>query len=146
MGRVIVRVAGPERPEDVLLDVFALAFLAIIIAAFTTNVGLYLSIALGVIAAVLFIMMLRRMVVATFTDDGLVIERGGGRGRVFIPKSVVVTGNVICIRREPRELSLRVTYESFSYTIPLASKRVYDRLVNGLTTHWGWTPPECPST
>jgi len=81
--------------------------------------------------------MLHRMVVITLTEDGLVIERGGRRGRVFIPKSVVITGNVICIRREPRELSLRVTYESFDYTIPLASKRVYDRLVNGLTTHWG---------
>jgi hypothetical protein len=80
MGRVIARVAGPERPKDVLLDVFALAFLAIIIAAFTTNVGLYLSIALGVIAAVLFIIMLHRMVVVTFTEDGLVIERGGRRG------------------------------------------------------------------
>jgi len=146
MGRVVARVAGPERPKDVLLDVFALAFLTIIIAAFTTNVGLYLSIALGVIAAVLFIMMLRRIVVATFTEDGLIIERGGGRGRVFIPKSVVITGNVICIRRESRELSLRVVYESFDYTIPLASKWVYDRLVNGLTTHWGWIPPECPST
>jgi hypothetical protein len=146
MGRVIARVAGPERPKDVLLDVFALAFLAIIIAAFTTNVGLYLSIALGVIAAVLFIIMLHRMVVVTFTEDGLVIERGGRRGRFFIPKSVVITGNVICIRRESRELSLRVVYESFDYTIPLASKRVYDRLVNGLTTHWGWIPPECPST
>ena len=145
MGRVFARVAGPERPKDVLLDVFALAFLAIIIAAFTTNVGLYLSIALGVIAAVLFIIMLHRMVVVTFTEDGLVIERGGRRGRFFIPKSVVITGNVICIRRESRELSLRVVYESFDYTIPLASKRVYDRLVNGLTTHWGWIPPECPS-
>jgi hypothetical protein len=84
------------------------------------------------------------MVVATFTEDGLVIGRGGRRGGVFIPKSVVVTGNVICIKREPKPI-LSVTYESFSYTIPLASKRVYNRLVSRLREHWGWTLPECPN-
>jgi len=146
MGRVIARVAGPQKPEDELIQVLALAFLSITIAFSSTIVGSYLSMALGIITAALFIIMLHRMVVATFTEDGLVIGRGGRRGRVFIPKSVVITGNVICIRRESRELSLRVVYESFDYTIPLASKRVYDRLVNGLATHWGWIPPECPST
>jgi len=70
----------------------------------------------------------------------------GGGGGFSYRRVWLLSGNVICIRRGSRELSLRVTYESFSYTIPLASKRVYDRLVNGLTTHWGWIPPECPRT
>jgi hypothetical protein len=147
MGRVIARVSGPQKPEDVLLDVFALAFLTIIIAAFTANVGLYLSIALGVIDGVLFIMMLRRMVVATFTEDGLVIERGGRRGRVFIPKSVVITGNVVCIKWDPRgrRFNLRAVYGGFEYSIPLASRWERDRLVGRLREHWGWTLPECPN-
>ena len=143
MGRVIARVAGPQKPEDELIQVLALAFLSITIAFSSTIVGSYLSMALGIITAALFIIMLHRMVVVTFTDDGLVIERGGRRGRVFIPKSVVITGNVICIRRGPKPI-LSVTYESLIYAIPL-SQRQYDRLVNGLATHWGWIPPECPS-
>jgi hypothetical protein len=99
-------------------------------------------------------MILDQVVVVTFTVDGLVIGRGGGR-RVFIPKSVVVTGNVVCIRwaneicivgciRMGPKPILGVTYESLIYAIPL-SQRQYDRLVNALTTHWGWIPPECPS-
>ena len=99
-------------------------------------------------------MILDEVVVATFTEDGLVIGRGGRRGGVFIPKSVVVTGNVVCIRRAneicivgcirmgPKPI-LDVTYESLIYAIPL-SQRQYDRLVNALATHWGWIPPECP--
>jgi len=148
MGRVVARVAGPKRPKDVLLDVFALSFLSIMIAAFTTNVGLYLSIALGVIAGVLFIMMVRRMVVATFTEDGLIIEGGGRRGRVFIPREVVVAGNVVCIERDSRgrRYNLRVAYGSFNYSIPLASRRVRNRLVDKLRRNWDWIPPECPST
>jgi len=148
MGRVVARVSGPERPEDVLLDVFALSFLTIIIAAFTTNVGLYLSIALGVIDGVLFIMMLRRMVVATFTVDGLIIEPGGRRGRVFIPRDVVVAGNVVCIEWDPRDRSynMRVAYGGRVYTISLMNKRLVDKMVDRLRRNWGWTPPECPST
>jgi hypothetical protein len=152
MGRVIVSVAGPERPKDVLIQDLALTLLTITIAISGIMsppregiVSLIVSAILGITTAVLTVLMLSRMVVVTFTDDGLVIERGGRRGRFFIPKSVVITGDVICIRRESKPI-LSVTYESFSYTIPLASKRVYDRLVNGLTTHWGWIPPECPST
>jgi hypothetical protein len=148
MGRVIVRVSGPQKPEDVLLDVFALAFLTIIIAAYTTNVGLYLSIALGVIAGVLFIMMLRRIVVATFTEDGLIIEPSGRRGRVFIPRDVVVAGNVVCIEWDPRDRSyrMRVAYGGRVYTISLMNKRLVDKMVDRLRRNWGWVPPECPST
>ena len=148
MGRVIVRVSGPQKPEDVLLDVFALSFLTIIIAAYTTNVGLYLSIALGVIAGVLFIMMLRCIVTATFTEDGLIIERGGRRGRVFIPRDVVVAGNVVCIEWDPRDRSyrMRVAYGGRDYTISLMNKRLVDKMVDRLRRNWGWVPPECPST
>jgi len=148
MGRVVVRVSGPQKPEDVLLDVFALSFLTIIIAAYTANVGLYLSIALGVIDGVLFIMMLRRIVVATFTVDGLVIGRGGRRGRVFIPRDVVVAGNVVCIEWDPRDRSynMRVAYGGRVYTISLMNKRLVDKMVDRLRRNWGWTPPECPST
>jgi hypothetical protein len=149
MGRVVARVSGPQKPEDVLLDVFALAFLTIIIAAYTANVGLYLSIALGVIDGVLFIMMLRRIVTATFTEDGLIIEGGGGRrGRVFIPRDVVVAGNVVCIEWDPRDRSyrMRVAYGGRVYTISLMNKRLVDKMVDRLRRNWGWAPPECPST
>ena len=148
MGRVVARVSGPQKPEDVLLDVFALVFLTIIIAAYTANVGLYLSIALGVIDGVLFIMMLRRIVTATFTEDGLVIGRGGGRGRVFIPRDVVVAGNVVCIEWDLRDRSyrMRVAYGGRVYTISLMNKRLVDKMVDRLRRNWGWAPPECPST
>ena len=148
MGKVVARVSGPQKPEDVLLDVFALSFLTIIIAAYTVNVGLYLSIALGVIDGVLFIMMLRRIVTATFTVDGLIIERGGRRGRVFIPRDVVVAGNVVCIEWDPRDRSynMRVAYGGRDYTISLMNKRLIDKMVDRLRRNWGWTPPECPST
>jgi hypothetical protein len=147
MGRVVARVSGPQKPEDVLLDVFALSFLTIIIAAYTANVGLYLSIALGVIDGVLFIMMLRRIVAATFTEDGLIIERGGRRGRVFIPRDVVVAGNVVCIEWDPRDRSyrMRVAYGGRVYTISLMNKRLVDKMVDRLRRNWGWTPPECPN-
>jgi hypothetical protein len=149
MGRVIVRVAGPQKPEDVLLNVYAMTFLTISIAAFTTNVGLYPSIALGVIAGVLFIMMLRRIVTATFTEDGLIIEEGGRRGRVFIPRDVIVVGNnVVCIEWDSRDRSyrMRVAYGGRVYTISLMNKRLVDKMVDRLRRNWGWTPPECPST
>ncbi|PLC65645.1 hypothetical protein B7L70_10320 [Vulcanisaeta sp. EB80] len=147
MGRVVARVSGPQKPEDVLLDVFALSFLTIIIAAYTANVGLYLSIVLGVIDGVLFIMMLRRIVTATFTVDGLIIERGDRRGRVFIPRDVVVAGNVVCIEWDPRDRSynMRVAYGGRVYTISLMNKRLVDKMVDRLRRNWGWTPPECPN-
>jgi len=146
MGRVVARVSGPERPEDVLAQVLALAFLSIIIALSNTTVGPYLSVALGIITGVLFIIMLQHMVTATFTEDGLIIERGGRRGRVFIPRDVVVTGNVVCIEWDSRDRSyrMRVVYGGRDYTISLVNKRLVDRMVDRLRRNWGWTPPECP--
>jgi hypothetical protein len=155
MGRVIVSVAGPERPKDVLIQDLALTLLTITIAVSGIMsspregiVSLIVSATLGIITAVLTVLMLSRMVVATFTDDGLVIRRDGRREEVFIPKSVVVGSNVVCIGWDPRGrgFNLRVAYGSFNYTIPLASRWERDRLVNKLREHWGWTPPECPST
>jgi len=150
MGRVIARVAGPQKPEDKFIHEF-LQVLSLVLPSFTialssTIVGSYLSMALGIITAALFIIMLRRMVVATFTEDGLVIGRGGRRGRVFIPRDVVVAGNVVCIEWDSRgrRYNLRVAYGSFNYSIPLASRWVRDRLVDRLRRNWGWTPPECP--
>jgi len=111
-------------------------------------VSLIVSAILGIITAVLTVLMLSRMVVATFMDDGLVIRRGGRREEVFIPKSVVVSNNVVCIGWDPRgrEFNLRVVYGEFAYSIPLASRWERDKLVGRLREHWGWTLPECPST
>jgi hypothetical protein len=149
MGRVIARVFGLRNPEETLFVIISVIGASLVITTLTrTILGAYFLIALPT-------MILDEVVVATFTEDGLVIGRGGRRGGVFIPKSVVVTGNVVCIRRAneicivgcirmgPKPI-LDVTYESLIYAIPL-SQRQYDRLVNALATHWGWIPPECPS-
>jgi hypothetical protein len=149
MGRVIARVFGLRNPEETLFVIISVIGASLVITTLTrTILGAYFLIALPT-------MILDEVVVVTFTVDGLVIGRGGRRGGVFIPKSVVVTGNVVCIRRAneicivgcirmgPKPI-LDVTYESLIYAIPL-SQRQYDRLVNALATHWGWIPPECPS-
>jgi hypothetical protein len=148
MGRVIARVFGLRNPEETLFVIISVIGASLVITTLTrTILGAYFLIALPT-------MILDQVVVVTFTVDGLVIGRGGRRGGVFIPKSVVVTGNVVCIRRAneicivgcirmgPKPI-LDVTYESLIYAIPL-SQRQYDRLVNALATHWGWIPPECP--
>jgi len=150
MGRVIARVFGLRNPEETLFVIISVIGASLVITTLTrTILGAYFLIALPT-------MILDEVVVVTFTVDGLVIGRGGRRGGVFIPKSVVVTGNVVCIRRAneicivgcirmgPKPI-LDVTYESLIYAIPL-SQRQYDRLVNALATHWGWIPPECPRT
>jgi hypothetical protein len=155
MGRVIARVSGTRRPNDVLIDVYALTFLIITMSLGYLPIppreeAIYIgaSILLGAIAGALLIMMLRRIVTATFTEDGLIIERGGERGRVFIPRDVVVAGNVVCIERDSRGRSyrMRVAYGGRVYTISLMNKRLVDKMVDRLRRNWGWTPPECPST
>jgi hypothetical protein len=75
-----------------------------------------------------------------FTEDGLVVR---GRGGFTVPKDAVVNGGVVCIRRSPVRLELRITHGLNNYLIPL-SQRQYDELVNALNTYWGWVPPECP--
>jgi hypothetical protein len=155
MGRVIARVFYLRNPENVLFVVGYVICASLVITALSgAIVGVFLLMLMTM--PILPTMILDEVVVVTFTDDGLVIGRGWRRGGVFIPKSVVVTGNVVCIRRAneicivgcirmgPKPI-LDVTYESLIYAIPL-SQRQYDRLVNALATHWGWIPPECPST
>jgi len=155
MGRVIARVSGTRRPNDVLIDVYALTFLIITMSLGYLPIppreeAIYIgaSILLGAIAGALLIMMLRRIVIATFTVDGLIIEPGGRRGRVFIPRDVVVTGNVVCIEWDPRDRSyrMRVAYGGRVYTISLMNKRLVDKMVDRLRRNWGWVPPECPRT
>jgi hypothetical protein len=75
-----------------------------------------------------------------FTEDGLVVR---GRGGFTVPKDAVVSGGVVCIRRSPVRLELRITHGLNNYLIPL-SQRQYDELVNALNTYWGWELPECP--
>jgi len=143
MGRVIARVVSgtwlAHAISVILTTIFAIAVLTV------QNVDLLIMImvvlaSIAIVATIIII--LPRTVVVTFTEGELLVS--GRRGGFSLPKSVVVTGNVICIRRGPKPI-LSVTYESFDYTIPL-SQREYDRLVNGLTTHWGWVPPDYPST
>jgi len=75
-----------------------------------------------------------------FTEDGLAV---GGRRRFYVPRDAVVGGGVVCIRRSPVGLELRISHGLVDYTIPL-SQGQYDALVNALNTYWGWAPPECP--
>jgi len=180
MGRVIWMVQNPIFFFCVVFFPFIIGFLVTIPIPPRVSSVVISTLTLSYITAMLYLLMRRKpvirvlftedglvvhrgaggfavpryVVVATFTEDGLVIGRGGRRGGVFIPKSVVVTGNVVCIRRAneicivgcirmgPKPI-LDVTYESLIYAIPL-SQRQYDRLVNALATHWGWIPPECP--
>ncbi|PLC64211.1 hypothetical protein B7L68_05010 [Thermoproteus sp. CP80] len=75
-----------------------------------------------------------------FTEDGLAV---GGRRRFYLPRDAVVGGGVVCIRRSPVGLELRISHGLVDYAIPL-SQGQYDALVNALNTYWGWAPPECP--
>ncbi|KUO84499.1 MAG: hypothetical protein AT716_03720 [Vulcanisaeta sp. MG_3] len=75
-----------------------------------------------------------------FTEDGLVVR---GRRGFTVPRDVVVSNNVVCIRKSPAGLRLHVIHGLVEYSFPL-SQRQYDELINALSTYWGWEPPECP--
>jgi len=75
-----------------------------------------------------------------FTEDGLIVK---GRRGFTVPRDVVVSNNVVCIRKSPAGLILHVTHGLVEYSIQL-SQRQYDELVNALSTYWGWELPECP--
>jgi len=157
MGRVVWMALNPIFFFYAFLPVIIFGIIATLPIPPRVSSMVILTLSSSYIAAMLYLIIHRSLVIVVeFTVDGLVIGRGGRRGGVFIPKSVVVTGNVVCIRwaneicivgciRMGPKPILDVTYESFDYTIPL-SQRQYDRLVNGLATHWGWIPPECPRT
>jgi hypothetical protein len=82
-------------------------------------------------------------VTAIFTEDELIVK--GRKGTLTIPRSVVTSSNTLCTERRRLGFKLRVTYGSVDYTIPVG-RWGYNRLVSRLREHWGWTPPECPST
>ena len=75
-----------------------------------------------------------------FTEDGLVVR---GRRGFTVPRDVVVSNNVVCIRKSSAGLRLHVIHGLVEYSFPL-SQRQYDELINALSTYWGWEPPECP--
>ncbi|MCG2880349.1 MAG: hypothetical protein L7H00_00350 [Vulcanisaeta sp.] len=141
MGRVIAGVAGGGRPW--FIRVINTALLAILpIAVLTKNVDLLMmiTVALASIAIARTIVGWVPHTLAAFTEDELIIK--GREGILTIPRSVVTSSNILCVERGHRGFRLRVTYGSADYTI-LLGKRVYNRLVNKLREHWGWTPPEC---
>jgi len=141
MGRVIMMVVSSTW---LAYAVSAILTGILVIAVFTIqNANLLIAItavlaSIAIAAAIIII--LPRTVVATFTEDELLVS--GRRGGFSLPRDVVVNNNVVCITRTRWVLKLRVTHGSIDYTIPL-SKWQYNRLVNKLRKHWGWVPPEC---
>jgi hypothetical protein len=76
-----------------------------------------------------------------FTENGLIIETGGG-DVVTIPKDEVKNKNILCTKRTGWGLQLRIYHKSVDVSLPI-SKGQYDALINALREHWNWTPPEC---
>ena len=144
MGRVIMMVVSSTW---LAYAVSAILMGILVIAVFTIQEASLLIMIAAVLASIAIaatiIIVLPRTVVATFTVDELLVS--GKRGGFSLPRDVVVNNNVVCITRTRWVLKLRVTHGSIDYTIPL-SKWQYNRLVNKLREHWGWAPPECPST
>jgi len=80
----------------------------------------------------------------TLSNEKLIIRiRIGGREVITIPKDEVISKNIICIKKTPESTMLHINHEQFCHTYPL-SRRQYTKLVNALSKHWNWTPPECP--
>jgi hypothetical protein len=142
MGRVIVGVAGGGRPWFIRV-INAVLMVILAIAVLTKNVDLLMMITVvlaSIAIAATIIIVLSRTVVATFTEDELIVK--GREGILAIPRGVVTSRNILCVERGHRGFRLRVTYGSVDYTIPLG-RWVYNRLVSRLREHWGWVPPEC---
>ena len=144
MGRVIARVVSgtwlAHAISAILTTIFAIAVLTV------QNVDLLIMIMVvlaSIAIVVTIIIILPRTVVVTFTEGELLVS--GRRGGFSLPRDAVVNNNVVCITRTHGGLKLRVIHGSIDYTIPLG-KWQYNKLVNKLRKHWGWTPPECPST
>ena len=142
MGRVIVGVAGGGRPWFIRV-INAVLMVILAIAVLTKNVDLLMMITVvlaSIAIAAAIIIILPRTVVATFTEDKLLVS--GRRGGFSLPRDAVVNNNVVCITRTHWGLKLRVIHGSIDYTIPLG-KWQYNKLVNKLRKHWSWAPPEC---
>jgi hypothetical protein len=141
MGRVIMMVVSSTwlayAVSAILMGILVIAVFTIQEASLLVMIAAVLA-SIAIAAAIIII--LPRTVVATFTEDELLVS--GRRGGFSLPRDVVVNNNVVCITRTRWVLKLRVTHGSIDYTIPLG-KWVYNRLVSRLREHWGWTPPEC---
>jgi hypothetical protein len=142
MGRVIWIALNPY---FVFFHVLLLIIIALVIPSIPPRVSsmVILTLSLSYITAMLYLIIRRSLVIVVkFTEDGLVVR---GRGGFSVSRDVVVNGNVVCIRKTLRGIRLRIKHGSLDYTIPLDPIQ-YETLINALTTHWGWIPPECPST
>jgi len=144
MGRVIMMVVSSTwlayAVSAILMGILVIAVFTIQEASLLVMIAAVLA-SIAIAAAIIII--LPRTVVATFTEDKLLVS--GRRGGFSLPRDVVVNNNVVCITRTRWVLKLRVTHGSIDYSIPL-SKWQYNKLVNKLRKHWGWILPECPST
>jgi uncharacterized membrane protein YqiK len=141
MDRVIARVVSgtwlAHAISAILTTIFAIAVLTI------QNVDLLIMImvvlaSIAIVATIIII--LPRTVAAAFTEDELIIKSRDGT--LTIPRSVVTSGNVLCIERGHRGFRLRVVYGGLVYSIPM-SKWVHNKLVSRLREHWDWVPPKC---
>ena len=141
MGRVIMMVVSSTwlayAVSAILMGILVIAVFTIQEASLLIAIAAVLA-SIAIAAAIIII--LPRTVVATFTEDELLVS--GRRGGFSLPRDVVVNNNVVCITRTRWVLKLRVIHGSIDYSIPLSKWR-YNKLVNKLRKHWSWTPPEC---
>jgi len=135
--------------DRLLIYGFIAFFLFLLLLAALTSPPQYRfndTLGLAIISTAFFAMyyvilrLLPSAVEVRFTEDGLVVR---GRRGFTVPRDVVVSNNVVCIRKSPAGLRLHVIHGLVEYSFPL-SQRQYDELINALSTYWGWEPPECP--
>jgi hypothetical protein len=142
MGRVIWIALNPY---FVFFHVLLLIIIALVIPSIPPRVSsmVILTLSSSYITAMLYLVICRGLVIVVeFTEDGLVVRSARG---FTVPRNMVIAGNVVCITRSRWGLRLRIRYGSLDCSIPLDPIQ-YEALINALTTHWGWTPPQCPST
>ena len=143
MGRVVWMALNPIFLFYAFLPVIIFGIIATLPIPPRVSSMVILTFSSSYIAAMLYLVICRGLVIVVeFTEDGLVVR---GRGGFSVSRDVVVNGNVVCIRKTLRSIRLRIRHGSLDYTIPLDQIQ-YEALINALATHWGWTPPECPST
>jgi len=143
MGRVVWMALNPIFFFYAFLPVIIFGIIATLPIPPRVSSMVILTLSSSYIAAMLYLVICRGLVIVVkFTEDGLVVR---GRGGFSVSRNIVIAGNVVCIRKTPRGIRLRIKHGSLDYTIPLDPIQ-YEALINALTTHWGWIPPECPST
>jgi hypothetical protein len=149
MGKVITTVRGNTKGwlSD-LIDVVIIIVLWLSLFLTFPNIDLFATIvAFLVVIRIIKTIVIRVLftVTAIFTEDELIVK--GRKGTLTIPRGVVTSSNIniLCTGRRRFGFKLRVTYGSVDYTIPVG-RWGYNRSVSRLREHWGWTPPECPST